>query len=262
MYFLKSFIGQAIRWLGSASIPAGWGLWRQCRAVLVFQVVNVLTWPESDDKYCQTERDWELARTREQLFTVDVVPPALWPSTWAGAKTGAGGNINLSDTILTWYECHTATVQPPLPPSPHTENTWKTQSRRWKCVYFFIGQIWSLQHTGLTGQSLPVSAVRCQKSFKFYLFCSIPGSGWWRLEEFLHEDLKIGGCKIKRYFKMCLPVFIGSIKASFGSAFWPPWSGGHFYNQPSKHDELSELETNFVVAGVGRDLAADIRYLI
>ena len=70
-----------------------------------------------------------------------------------------------------------------------------------------------------TGQSLPVSAVRCQKSFKFYLFCSIPGSGWWRLEEFLHEDLKIGGCKIKRYFKMCLPVFIGSIKASFGSAF-------------------------------------------
>ena len=53
-----------------------------------------------------------------------------------------------------------------------------------------------------------------------------------RLDKFLHEDLKIVGCKIKRYFKMCLQqsaVFIGSIKASFGSAFWPPWSGGHFY---------------------------------
>ena len=107
--------------------------------------------------------------------------------------------------------------------------------------------------------------LRCQMSFKFYLFCSIPVSGWCRLEEFLHEDLKIVGCKIKRYFKMCLPVFIGSIKASFGSAFWPPWSGGHFYNQSSKHDEsseLSELETNFVVAGVGRDLTDHNRYLI
>ena len=40
-----------------------------------------------------------------------------------------------------------------------------------------------------------------------------------KLDKFLHEELKIVGCKIKRYFKMCLPVFIGSIKASFGSAF-------------------------------------------
>ena len=50
-----------------------------------------------------------------------------------------------------------------------------------------------------------------------------------KLDKFLHEELKIVGCKIKRYFKMCLPVFIGSIKASFGSAFWPLRSGGHFY---------------------------------
>ena len=50
-----------------------------------------------------------------------------------------------------------------------------------------------------------------------------------KLDKFLHKELKIVGCKIKRYFKMCLPVFIGSIKASFGSAFWPPRSGGHFY---------------------------------
>ena len=174
-----------------------------------------------------------------------------------GHRLGLELRLELEETLISqtqsWHDTSATLPQsslPSLPPSPHTENTWKTQSRRWKCVYFFIDQIWSLQHTGLTGQSLPVSAVRCQKSFKFYLFCSIPGSGWWRLEEFLHEDLKIGGCKIKRYFKMCLPVFIGSIKASFGSAFWPPWSGGHFYNQPSKHDELSELETNFVVAGL------------
>ena len=52
-----------------------------------------------------------------------------------------------------------------------------------------------------------------------------------RLDKFLHEDLKIVGCKIKRYFKMCLPVFIGSIKASFWAAFWPLRSGGHFYSE-------------------------------
>ena len=159
-------------------------------------------------------------------------------------------------------QCHSATVHPPLTANrKHLENTKQTMKM------YFIYWLSSLQQKRRIQVVIKVPCpaspcLRCQISFKFYLFCSIPVSGWCRLEEFLHEDLKIVGCKIKRYFKMCLPVFIGSIKESFGSAFWPPWSGGHFYNQSSKHDELSELETNFVVAGVGRDLTDDIRYLI
>ena len=50
------------------------------------------------------------------------------------------------------------------------------------------------------------------------------------LDTFLHEELNCWVVKIKRYFKICLPVFIGSIKASFWAAFWPVRSSGHFYD--------------------------------
>ena len=159
----------------------------------------------------------------DQLFSVDVVPAALWP--WAGA---CWGNINLSNTDLTSHQCHHLNSQQPrmcfifYRLIISTDTKLGVESFRNQIVLFSPGrvQLWTM---------LGVWDVKCLSRFILSVG-SRRAVG--RLDKFLHEDLKIVGCKIKRYFKMCLQqsaVFIGSIKASFGSAFWPPWSGGHFY---------------------------------
>lgn len=103
------------------------------------------------------------------------------------------------------------------------ESSWiKVERRIYSWTIWLDSSLFSVRCVSVS----PVPDVKCVSRFIFSV-----RSQWavGRLDTFLHEDLKIVGCKIKRYFKMCLPVFIASIKASFGSAFWPPWSGGHFY---------------------------------
>ena len=95
--------------------------WRQCwfEKLLIVNLANYSLW------------SWPgLGWTREQLFTVDVVPAALWLQlnfSW------------LEETLISptqsWHDT-SATVPQSTLPSPPTENTWKIQSRQWKCILF------------------------------------------------------------------------------------------------------------------------------